>query len=90
MKRPSRTKQIIKELEADGIHDIRDILPGCLRNKTLEWIRKATINGKAERKPAAEKIINAYPYPRYFLDFETIGLARFGKIPVPTKRDAPV
>ena len=68
-------KEIVKELEAEGVDDIRDIPPGRLTNKKQERVRKVTAQGKAEFKPAIKKIINGYSRPRYYLDFETISFA---------------
>lgn len=68
-------KKISKQLEAEGINDIRDIPPGRLNSATHEWVRKVTAEGKPDLNPAAKGIINACPYPRYYLDFESISFA---------------
>ena len=68
-------KRVANALEAEGIHDIRDIPLGYLDNPIHEWVRRVTVSGKAELNPAAKKIIIAQPYPRYFLDFESIAFA---------------
>ena len=70
-----RGRKIAKELECEGITDIRNIPSGRLHNETHEWVRKVTVSGRSELKPAVKKIIRAYPYPRYYLDFETTRFA---------------
>ena len=70
-----RGKKIAKELESEGITDIRDIPSGRLSKETHEWVRRVTTSGKWELKPAVKKIIIAHPYPRYYLDFETTKFA---------------
>ncbi len=69
-----RGRQVAEQLENEGIHDIRDIPPSRLHSETHEWIRQVTISGKGQRKSADEvkEKLNAYPYPRYYIDFETI------------------
>ncbi|MDD9850954.1 MAG: DUF2779 domain-containing protein [Gammaproteobacteria bacterium] len=66
---------IAGQLRADGITDIRDIPPGRLQNAKQEWVRKVTVSGQPELKPAAKKAVDACSYPRYYLDFETIKFA---------------
>jgi len=68
-------KALAEELRAEGIKDIRDIPPGRLHNAKQKWVRRVTIAGKAELKPAAKRAVDACAYPRYYLDFETIRFA---------------
>ena len=70
-----RGGQVVKELEAEDIKDIRDIPPGRLTNAIQEWVRRVTVAGKPELDSAAGEVINACSYPRHYLDFETIGFA---------------
>ncbi len=63
------------QLQAEGIHDIRDIPPGRLPTAKLERVRRATCNDQAELNPAAAVTIASCTYPRYYLDFETIAFA---------------
>lgn len=67
--------KVAKELKAEGITDIRDIPPGRLHNEKQEWVRRVTVSGRAELKPAAKQAVDACSYPRYYLDFETIKFA---------------
>jgi hypothetical protein len=68
-------KKVAKELLADGIFDIRDIPVGRLSNPTHERVRRVTVTGKPELDSQAGKLLNKLPYPRYYLDFETIQFA---------------
>ena len=70
-----RGAKIAKQLESEGISDIREIPPGRLTNTTQEWVRRVTAEGKAELEPEAREKIKKHPFPRYYLDFETISFA---------------
>ncbi|MFQ5759422.1 MAG: DUF2779 domain-containing protein, partial [Acidiferrobacterales bacterium] len=67
--------KVVQALLNDGIEDIRDIPEGRLTNATQERIRRITAAGKAELNPQAGEALRELPYPRYYLDFETIGFA---------------
>jgi len=58
-----------------GAHDIRDVAAHDLTAATQQWIHRVTVAGEPEVIPGAKKILEALPYPRYYLDFETIGPA---------------
>lgn len=68
-------RKVAGELISEGIFDIRDIPAGRLSNPTHERVRRATISGIAELDSQAGEIIKNLPYPRYYLDFETIQFA---------------
>jgi len=70
-----RHKRTATELGAEGFRDIREVPAGRLTNPRYEWIRRITVNGKFELDPAAGNFLRQYPYPRYYLDFETIQFA---------------
>ena len=70
-----RGGKVVQELLNDGIEDIRDIPEGRLANATQERVRRITVAGKAELNPQAAEALRGLPYPRYYLDFETIGFA---------------
>jgi len=61
-----------RELEAEGIKDIRDIPEGRLKSPRQEWVRRVTVAGRPELKPPVKGIIDACVYPRFYLDFETV------------------
>ena len=71
---PNKGK-IVQELLAEGIEDIRDIPEGRLTSPLQERVRRITRAGREELDPRAAEIMNAFPYPRYHLDFETAGPA---------------
>jgi CRISPR/Cas system-associated exonuclease Cas4 (RecB family) len=66
---------VVQELQDLGIDDIRQIPDGYLKSPNQERVRRVTISGKAEVDPAAGTLLRGLPYPRYFLDFETINPA---------------
>lgn len=66
--------QMIETLRAQGHTDARTV-PEEHLNSTQRWIQRVSQTGQAELDAAAARIIAAYPYPRYYLDFETIALA---------------
>jgi hypothetical protein len=68
-------RKVAGELISEGIFDIRDIPAGRLSNPTHERVRRVTISGIPELDSQAGQIIKNLPYPRYYLDFETIQFA---------------
>lgn len=63
---------MFKEL---GISDIRDILDGQLNNPTHLRVWRATLSGNPEIDPGTSAVLKSYPYPRFYMDFETISFA---------------
>ena len=72
---PNARAQLVSQLLAQGISDIREIPAGMLSSETHQRIRRITIDGKAEQLPGAANTLNALPFPRYYLDFECIQFA---------------
>lgn len=68
-------KAIASELRNDGYKDLRDVPAERLSNPKHLKVHAATLSGQAILEPEAIKQIQALPYPRYYLDFETIGFA---------------
>lgn len=64
--------RVTKALMTEGIFDIRDIPDGKLRTKTHRRVARITKSGKAEINPDAKAVLEQFPYPRYYLDFETV------------------
>lgn len=62
-------------LRAEGYSDLRDVPEERLSNWNHQRVWRVTKSGQAELKPEAGKIIAALPYPRYYIDFETINPA---------------
>lgn len=63
------------QLRAAGVEDIRDIPAGTLGSESQEWVRRVTIDGKPELRPAAAAELGTLGWPRYFFDFETVDFA---------------
>ena len=64
--------RIVQELIAEGINDVRAIPEGRLRKKVHRRIRWVTLSGQYELDDLAGKMLSRLPYPRYYLDFETV------------------
>jgi len=58
-----------------GHRDIRDVNFEDLSAETQQRIHRVTVSGEPEVIPGAREILEALAYPRYYLDFETIGPA---------------
>lgn len=65
---------MFETLRAIGYTDARTV-PEEHLNSTQRWIQRVSQTGQAELDTTAARIIAAYPFPRYYLDFETIALA---------------
>lgn len=68
-------KAIASELRGDGYKDLREVPADRLSNPKHLKVHAATLSGNAILEPEAISQIQALPYPRYYLDFETIGFA---------------
>jgi len=67
--------KFVQRLLERGIEDIRDIPEAELRNPSHRLIWKTVRAGQATIDPVVKAVIDALPYPRYFIDFETINPA---------------
>lgn len=67
------SKKKLGELIAAGYRDIRDVPAAALDGATHQRIWRVTRAGKPEILPDAGRFIRDLAYPRYYLDFETIG-----------------
>jgi hypothetical protein len=56
-----------------GLKDILDIPSNEIKGAKRQWIYRVTKAGKPEVLDGAKKLLEALPYPRYYLDFETTG-----------------
>lgn len=59
----------------NGYRDIRDVPASEISSETQARIRRVTVEGEAELLPGARAFVAQLPYPRFYLDFETIGPA---------------
>jgi hypothetical protein len=62
-------------LQAEGYEDVRDIPDGVLQNPNHQRVWRVTCAGEEEVDVAEAAVLKAWGWPRYYLDFETIGLA---------------
>jgi hypothetical protein len=65
----------LAEYVALGAQDILDVDESSISAATQQRIYRVTCKGEAEILDAARREIEALAYPRYYLDFETIGPA---------------
>ena len=70
-----RAEQLAAALRAEGYADLRQVPDGRLTNATHLRIRRVSVSGQPELDEAAGEELRALPYPRYYLDFETIQFA---------------
>jgi hypothetical protein len=68
-------KKLAATLRAEGYTDLRDVPEFRLGNPIHQRVWRVSKSGRAELNPKAREIIAALPYPRYYIDFETIMLA---------------
>jgi hypothetical protein len=59
----------------DGFLDIRDVPPSEISSETQLRIHRVTMEGVPELLPGARAFVEALAYPRFYLDFETVGPA---------------
>lgn len=63
-----------EQLDAMGIVDVRGIPNGFPLTEIQERVRRITLAGTPELLPDAAKELSALPWPRYYLDFETVSM----------------
>ena len=66
---------VVDELLAEGIEDIFAVPEGRLNDELQERVRRVTLAQRAELDGDAGAQLRQLPYPRYYLDFETIAPA---------------
>ncbi len=59
----------------DGYRDIRDVPSAEISNDTQLRIHRVTLEGQPELLPGARSFVDSLAYPRFYLDFETVGPA---------------
>lgn len=65
----------LEQLEAQGIQDIRQIPDDFPLSEIQARVRRIVLEGEPELSPEAVRELSALPYPRYYLDFETVFMA---------------
>ena len=68
-------KAKLAEWVVAGYRDIRDVKLEEISSEQQQRIHRVTQSGEPEVSPGAKAIFDALPYPRYYLDFETIAPA---------------
>ena len=58
-----------------GYRDIRDVPLSEISSETQLRIHRVTTRGVTEMLPGAKTFVESLPYPRFYLDFETVGPA---------------
>ena len=69
------SKARLGQFVAAGYRDIRDVPVEEITAETQLRIHHVTCQGEPEVSAGAKRALSALPYPRYYLDFETIGPA---------------
>lgn len=65
------SKEKLGEFVRQGYRDLREV-PASELSEKQQRIQRVTSAGKAELLPGASSLVTALPYPRYYLDFETV------------------
>ena len=71
---PNGTR-LAQALRAEGYADLRDVPADRLHKPVHVRIHRATVRGEAELDAAAAAVLAALPWPRWYVDFETVGPA---------------
>ena len=69
------SSKLARRLHGEGFVDLRDVPLDRLSRDDHQRIWRVTMSGQPELDPAAAAKLAALPWPRYFLDFETVGPA---------------
>lgn len=69
------SKKKLGEWVAAGYRDIRDVPADEISSETQLRIHRVTVGGVPELLPGARAFVEEWAYPRFYLDFETIGPA---------------
>jgi hypothetical protein len=69
------SSRLARQLRSEGFADLRDVPLDRLKREDHQRIWRATKDGQPELDPAAADKLAALPWPRYYLDFETVGPA---------------
>lgn len=69
----SYSRKFLEPLGAEGITDIRNVPEAMLTTDKQRRVWAATVTGKPILDKAIADELAKLPYPRYYLDFETVG-----------------
>jgi hypothetical protein len=68
-------KALASKLKAEGFKDLRDVPAERFENPKHIRVHRSSLSGLPELDDEAVHILKSLPYPRYYLDFETIAFA---------------
>lgn len=68
-----RAGKLVQALQQEGYADLRKVPATRLDNAIHQRVRKASLTGRPFLDPVAAERIAEFGYPRFHLDFETIG-----------------
>ena len=70
-----RNSRLVAQLKVEGYRDLREVPDERLTREIHQKILRVTKSGEAELTEEGRQIARSLPYPRYYLDFETIAFA---------------
>jgi len=70
-----RARALATELRLEGYTDLRQVPTERLSKPLHRRVWQAALTGSAELDLEAGRFLSAQPYPRYYLDFETVNFA---------------
>lgn len=70
-----RAPNLSASLREQGYEELRDVPESALTDPMHRRMWRAVRNRRAELDPAAKEALEKLPYPRYYLDFETVQFA---------------
>jgi len=70
-----RGGKVVNKLIEEGYRDLRDVPAERLTNANHQRIWRVTRSGQPELLAGGKKILDKLPYPRYYMDFETVQFA---------------
>lgn len=68
-------KALAAKLRAEGFKDLRDVPAERFENSKHIRVHRSSLSGQSELDNEATRLVQSLPYPRYYLDFETIAFA---------------
>ncbi len=67
-----RASTLVAQLRSQGYRDLRDVPEAALVSPLHKMVASVTRSGNAYVSDELQKILTSIPYPRWFLDFETV------------------
>ena len=68
-------KSLVTKLKAEGFKDLRDVPAERFDNPKHIRVHRSSVSGQSELDDEAIRLMKSLPFPRYYLDFETIAFA---------------